>query len=92
MTMPWKKVTLTREEIMASKHMRLQEEFTKIFMLKGAPAAAAMYCTMGQRDRGNYYFTPAAATLARNLLRSFRAVDCAAPDVRSLAVLVKNST
>jgi len=90
--MSWKRVTLTNQDIMASKHMRLQDEFAKIFMLKGAPAAAVMYGAMKVRDRGNYYFTPAAAAFAGNLLHSYGAVDCEEPDVRSLATLVKNST
>jgi hypothetical protein len=90
--MSWKSVTFTSQDIRDSKAMRLQEEFAKIFMLRGAPAAAVMYGGADVRNRDICYFTPAAADLAPKLLQSYGAVDCTEPDVRSLAVLVKNST
>jgi hypothetical protein len=91
--MSWKSVTFTGQDIRDGKVMRLQEQFAEIFMRAGAPAAAVMYGSgTVLRDGDICYFTPAAADLAPKLLQMYGAVDCAAPDVRFLPVLVKNST
>src|ERR1700735_1331706 len=89
---PWKKVTLIAKDVTAGKNFQLQNEFTAIWMAAGAPSNAAMYGDMVLHDDlYRFYFTPAAVMLALPLLERFGAQDCPEPDVKQLAVHVRNS-
>jgi hypothetical protein len=90
--MSWKKVTLDSSAVMAGVASKLQDDFATIFMAAQAPPAVVMY-GIPRHDKGkfHYFFSPAAAQLASVLLDAHSALDCPEPDIRTLAVLVKNS-
>jgi len=50
-----------------------------------------MYCSQGVEDSTTAYFSPEAVTLAQLLLKLHGAVDCVAPDIGNLNLLVANS-
>ncbi len=86
--MTWMRVTLSDRDINASKSTDLQKRFFVEFAAAGTPTAAIMYGWWKARDRGHYYFTPAAAMLASGLMTDFGGVPCAKPDLDGLAVMV----
>jgi hypothetical protein len=90
--MSWKKITLDSSAVTAGAASKLQDDFTTIFVAAKAPLAAAMYGSL-RHNKGklHYFFSPAAVRLASALLDAHSAVDCPQPDIRNLAVLVKNS-
>lgn len=88
--MSWKRVTIDATARAAGIGSKLQDEFAAIFMAAQAPPAAAMYGNLGATGPRDYYFSPAAAGLASGLLAAYLAVDCPAPDTRTLVVLVNN--
>ncbi len=45
--MSWKRVLLTRDDINAGKHIRLQDAFEQVFLAAGGPKAAAIAAAMG---------------------------------------------
>jgi hypothetical protein len=85
--MPWNKVTLSHEDIAALKHMKLQEAFTQIVMVHGAPKSVGMFSdpTIGMHE---YYFSPGAVLIAGPLLAGYSGVECAAPKRSSVHLLV----
>jgi hypothetical protein len=50
-----------------------------------------MYCGREVEDSNTAYFTPEAVMMAESLLKLHKAIDCAAPDIRTLNLLVANS-
>jgi hypothetical protein len=85
----WMRITLSISEAAAGRQSAIQDAFAKLWLAAGAPPDAAMYGGKLPRDN-DCFFTPAAVTLARPLLLSLGAVNCAPPDVRTLNVLVRN--
>lgn len=85
--MPWYKVTLTTDDVIAHEHMRLQDAFTKIFVASGGPKDAGMFCGMGVDDNG-YYFSPGAANIALVLIARYKGEECPAPSRKGLCLLV----
>jgi hypothetical protein len=69
--MPWHKISMTGEEVIAGKPLRLQMEFTKIFIAKGSPVDAAMLSNRSGSEN-DYYFTPEAFKIASNLIKWIR--------------------
>lgn len=89
--MPWYKISMTSQEVIAGKPMRLQMEFTKIFIAKGSPVDAAMLSNRSGVEN-DYYFTPEAFKIASNLIQGYGAAECPDPLGPSLAVLVSNGS
>jgi hypothetical protein len=85
--MPWFKVTLSHEDIAAWKHIRLQETFTQLVTVYGAPKDVGMFLdpTIGIHE---YYFSPGAVLIVMPLLAGYSGVACAAPARSAVRLLV----
>ena len=77
--MSWKRVLLTRDDINAGKHIRLQDAFGQAFLAAGGPKAAAMFQNNPSDDEYGFYFTPAAVEIFAATLGEFDASECDAP-------------
>jgi hypothetical protein len=66
----WFKIALSPEQVAAWHVSRLEDAFEALFVAAASPAGAALF-SMARDDNGeDLYFTPAAAALARQLLRA----------------------
>jgi len=88
--MPWQSVAFSGLDV-PMKLSRLQSDFAEVHTLAGAPRKAKMYCSQGVEDSTTAYFSPEAVTLAQLLLKLHGAVDCVAPNIGNLNLLVANS-
>jgi hypothetical protein len=77
--MSWKRVLLTRDDINAGKHIRLQDDFEQAFLAAGGPKAAAMFQNDPSDDEYGFYFTPAAVEIFSAALGTLNATECDAP-------------
>jgi hypothetical protein len=77
--MPWVRVTLSESEIVAGKEKRLKGEFQMIYQKRKAPFSAVMYGNYQNPDETVFYFAPSAEYIARDLLKSWQAVECERP-------------
>ncbi len=77
--MSWMRVMLTRDDINAGKHIRLQDAFEQVFLAAGRPKAAAMFQNDPSDDEYGYYFSPEAARIFAATLGEFKASECDAP-------------
>jgi hypothetical protein len=89
--MSWYKVSMTPDEVIAGKALKLQTEFTALFMTTGANTEAAMFCNRGGRENV-YYFTPEAYRIAPVLIARYGGTECPTPPGSSLCVLVANGS
>ena len=87
--MSWYKVSLTSQEIIAGKGIRLQDQFLAVFMANGLPKDAAMFCSRSPHEN-DYYFTPEASRIGSKLIASYGGTGCPQPAGTSLALLVAN--
>jgi hypothetical protein len=86
--MSWKIVTLTNDEAGITRGNNLQDAFEELFIANGAPKDAAMYGNKMLADGNNFWFSPAAAEISKQLLESYNAQECEAPDVQKLVPIV----
>ena len=77
--MRWKRVLLTRDDINAGKHNRLQDAFGQAFLAAGGPKAAAMFQNDPSDNEYGFYFTPAAVEIFSTALDAFSATESDAP-------------
>ena len=86
--MSWKRVLLTRDDINAGKHIRLQDAFEQAFLAAVAPKDAAMFENDPNHDEYGYYFSPAAADIFGVTLAAFNASESHAPPLADTSLLV----
>ena len=80
---PWSWKKVTRNDWV------LMDEFMEIWAQAGWPIDAALFGTRNLRARVTYfYFTPAAALIAADLLEQYGAVPSDPPDFAQSALLV----
>jgi hypothetical protein len=84
--MPWMRISVGKAD--HDGGLRLQAEFMAFFVAAGGPRDAVMYAGMRSRNRGNYYFTPRAASIGSDLMLRYNAVTCAEPDLRAVSIRV----
>ncbi len=86
--MPWHKIVLSENDVSAGTMETIQEEFTVLFVAKGAPKKAALFDEAEIPGRGTVlYLSPDAASLFTSFAQKFGATECAKPD-GPLALLV----
>jgi hypothetical protein len=89
--MSWYKVSMTSEEIIEGKGIKFQSEFAGIFIVKGSPVDAAMFSNRSGIEN-DYYFTPEAFRIAKELILGYAGVECPDPVGSTLSVLVSNGS
>jgi hypothetical protein len=87
--MGWMRVPLSPADIAAGRENIIQDAFANVWTAAGAPPDAVMYATPALADEHFCYFTPAAVSIARRLLLTFGAEDCAEPDIDELIIMVQ---
>jgi hypothetical protein len=86
--MTWKQVTLSNDDIVAYRHGELQDAFEAVFMAHSAPKDAAMFGRIPDHKVYDYYFSPGAVGVFRDVLETWKATDCARPDRDGTSLLV----
>ena len=89
--MSWMRVLLTRDDVNAGKHIRLQDAFEQVFLTTVAPKEAAMFENDPSVDEYGYYFSPEAAEIFAATLDEFNASQCDAPPRAGTSLLVGHS-
>ncbi len=89
--MNWMKVAMTVDDIKFCKHMSLQDEFEKAFMLTMAPQDAAMFQNDSSFGEYGYYFSPGAAAIFSVQLEIWNAIKCESPPSEETSLLVGHS-
>jgi hypothetical protein len=67
--------------------MELQQAFETIFLGHRWPSDAAMFSSVDTLSH-HFYFSPAAARMAKDLLKHYAAVQCTPPSASDLVLLV----
>lgn len=67
--------------------MELQQAFENVFLAHRWPSDAAMFSSVDTLSH-HFYFSPAAANMAQDVLRRYAAAECTPPSVSDLVLLV----
>ena len=86
--MRWMSVMLTRDDIRAGKHTRLQNDFEKALLKTAAPKAAAMFVNDLSYYESGYYFSPGAVEIFAATLETFNARECGTPPRTGTSLLI----
>ncbi len=86
--MKWRKLTLTRDQIIAGAQLKIIAEASEILKRAGGPSDAALFTSSLPDSSGavNVYFSPAAADLVTGL--AARAVPCEPPAAANVSLSV----
>jgi hypothetical protein len=88
----WYKVTLTQQEIAGLKNLTLQNAFQAIFMGNGGrPKDAAMFTHIETTFPADFFFSPSAVNIAKNLIGQYSGTPCPKPNNDELSLLVGTS-
>lgn len=80
MLQDWYKITFSASNFSASKWVAIQAEFTMLMLAAGNPPNAALFSTYPQTSASyDYYFSPAAAVLAHDLIARYAGTRCSSP-------------
>ena len=88
--MPWYKVTLSDDDILAGKLDGLQNAFAVVFLASGGPVDAGMFSPTNLGRAPECYFSPGAARIGLSVITAFGGVECDAPSRVNMAILVAN--
>lgn len=77
--MPWYKVTLSDDDILADRLNMLRDAFSRLHVEAGDPDDTAIFATDDEGPGCVLYFSPGAARIATRLVLEFSGVDTAAP-------------
>jgi len=83
----WYRIVLSDEDVIARKHMELQQAFETVFLAYRWPSDAAMFSGVDTLTH-DFYFSPAAAGMAKDLLKFHGASTCSAPSPADLVLLI----
>jgi hypothetical protein len=85
--MGWRKVSLSIQDVASGKGIQLQVAFEAVFIGLGAPKDAGMFggLTLGTND---YFFSPGAVNIAGPIVEGYGGIECKAPKLSELAILV----
>ena len=81
--MPWKRVTMSDDDLVANKHGRMQDEYRRLSLISRDPLGAAIWAST---DMSDYYFSPMAVTIAADLIAMNGGIDCEAPNTSKLVL------
>ena len=83
----WQRIILSDEDVIARKHMELQQAFETIFIAHRWPSDAAMFSGVDTLSH-DFYFSPAAVRMAKDLLKFYSAAACPPPSPADLVLLI----
>ena len=87
----WYKVELSREDIIAGKHLALMQEARALFMAYRDPNEAAIFTNTAPSIPVYYFFSPEAARLANSVVKRYAGVPCDPPSADERALSVGNT-
>jgi hypothetical protein len=85
----WYRVQMSPSDVVLRRAIQMQDAFEAIFMAHGGPADAAM-CGGMDDTRNDYFFSPGAAAIAIDVIRTFGGAEFPAPKRSAVALLVCN--
>lgn len=88
--MSWHSVTMSVDDVVNRKHIKLQDEFTELFTVLGGPAELAMFSEsfIDREDENSvYFFSPASLEKIPLFLEKWGSEPCARPEGK-VALLV----
>jgi DNA-binding XRE family transcriptional regulator len=81
----WYKVVIdSGEDIRDIEAKSLINKFVSLFLASGLPSNVEVFHDLNSSNTRVYYFSPAAAIMAKDLLKSFSAVACGRPNMATL--------
>jgi hypothetical protein len=83
----WYRVTLSDEDVIARRHMELQQAFETIFLAHRWPSDAAMFSGIDTLTH-DFYFSPSAVRMAKDILKHYSATPCPPPAPSDIVLLV----
>lgn len=83
----WYRIVLSDEDVIARKHMELQQAFETVFLANRWPSDAAMFSGVDTLTH-DFYFSPAAARIAKDLLKFYGASTCPGPSPADIVLLI----
>lgn len=87
-TNSWYRVTLTAQQVIASRDIQLERAFTRLFLMNQGPVDAGMFNGLKFPAIGDYFFSPGAAAIALPLIRSYSGVECPPPKRSEVVTIV----
>lgn len=84
----WKRIVLSREDVVSGMHFDVQSEFEDVFMAYGAHEDAAMYAAREPTQGYVCYFSPLAAEIFSAGLLRYRPEDVLRPSKDDVTLLV----
>ena len=90
--MSWHKITLTADQVSSGLMIKIQEEFSNLYIASLAPDGAALFSPsfpQGSSDElTEFYFSPASMPFARVLVARYSGVPCRKPLWGGITLLV----
>ena len=87
----WYAITFSRDDILAHKHITVQREFERLFMLSRAGKDAAMFSNVDPTEDTRYYLSPKATRFSMDLIKGWSGQPCEPPNPADLVLLVGHS-
>ena len=81
-------IELSDEAILCNEHVRLQENFERLWDLSGSPEEAAKNSGLGAGNTKKLYFSPDTESFFRHILDACGAKPCDPPTVDEAGLLV----
>jgi hypothetical protein len=88
--MPWYKVTLSDNDMLADQLNVLRDAFSRLHVEAGDPDDAAIFATDDEGPACILYFSPGARRIAMQLVLEFSGVETATPMRSGACLLVGN--
>ena len=82
--MTWHMISFTEHEVEDGAPGRFEKQFRQLYAAAHAPADAALFSNEIASEGIEYFLSPAASSLAGDLLQSFTSVPCDPPDADSV--------
>jgi hypothetical protein len=85
----WYKVALTQQQVGSFQHVKLQNAFQVLLMANGGrPPDAALFTHIETTFPAEYFFSPSAVGIAKNLIEQYLGTPCQKPNNDELALVV----
>ncbi|MFC7516415.1 hypothetical protein ACFQUU_15475 [Herbaspirillum sp. GCM10030257] len=84
----WFMIELSDEAILCNEHVRLQENFERLWDLSDSPEEGAMFSGLGVGNASKLYFSPGTESFFRHVLDACGAKPCDPPTADEAGLLV----
>ncbi len=79
MAQDWYRVSQPSDKFSANQWVGIHHEFTMLALRAGNPPEVALFCNDDHSTAYDYYFSPAAAMLAKDIIARYAGTRCESP-------------